>query len=275
MASVTATPPPARPAPARLWERIRGASAHLWTAGSVVLLILIWEFAVRLFDIHPLLLPAPSIVGAEFFEISERGLLWAPLAETMKALFVGVGLSLLVGIPLGVIIGATGLLDLLSTPYLWALRATPSIAIAPLLVIWVGFSFDAKVIMVFLSAGVMVMMITLEGVKTVDEGLVRVARSFGADRKAIYKSVVLPYIVPYIANAVRNGIGAGIVGVMVVEMFNAPGGIGAQVRRASHSYDGPRMFAYIIILILISLALIALSRRLEAYASRWREEAYV
>src|SRR5690606_25674439 len=108
------------------------------------------------------------------------------LAETMRALFVGVGLSLLVGIPIGVVIGATGLLDLLSTPYLWALRATPSIAIAPLLVIWVGFGFNAKVLMVFLSAGVMVMMITLEGVKTVDESLVRVARSFGADRKAIY-----------------------------------------------------------------------------------------
>lgn len=275
MASVTVTPPPSRPTPARMWDRLSGASAHLWTVGSVVLLILIWEILVRVLDIHPLLLPAPSVVGAEFLEISARGLLWAPLAETMQALFVGVGLSLLVGIPVGVVIGATGLLDMLSTPYLWALRATPSIAIAPLLVIWVGFDFDAKVIMVFLSAGVMVMMITLEGVKTVDDGLVRVARSFGADRKAIYKNVVFPYIVPYIANAVRNGIGAGIVGVMVVEMFNAPGGIGAQVRRASHSYDGPRMFAYIIILIVISLALISLSRRLEAYVSRWREEAYV
>lgn len=275
MASVTVTPPPSHPAPVRLWDRISGANANLWTIGSVVLLIILWEFLVQLFDIHPLLLPAPSVIGAEFLVISERGLLWAPLAETMRALFVGVGLSLLVGIPIGVVIGATGLLDLLSTPYLWALRATPSIAIAPLLVIWVGFGFNAKVLMVFLSAGVMVMMITLEGVKTVDESLVRVARSFGADRKAIYKSVVFPYIVPYIANAVRNGIGAGIVGVMVVEMFNAPGGIGAQVRRASHSYDGPRMFAYILILILISLALISLSRRLEAYVSRWREEAYV
>ena len=275
MASLTATPPPSRPALRQVTDRISDASSHLWTLGSVVLLVLAWEFLVNLLQIHPLLLPAPSVIGAELFEISERGLLWAPLAETMQALFVGVGLSLVVGIPVGVVIGATGLLDLLSTPYLWALRATPSIAIAPLLVIWVGFGFDAKVLMVFLSAGVMVMMITLEGVKTVDESLVRVARSFGADRKAIYKNVVFPYIMPYIANAVRNGIGAGIVGVLVVEMFNAPGGIGAQVRRASHSYDGPRMFAYIIILIVISLALISLSRRLEAYVSRWREEVYV
>lgn len=274
MASLTATPPPARSISQQFGNLVRSARGHMWTVGSVVFLILIWEFLVNLLDLHPLILPAPSVIGAEFIEISERGLLWGPLGETMQALFVGVGLSLVVGIPVGVLIGATGVLDLLSTPYLWALRATPSIAIAPLLVIWVGFDFDAKVIMVFLSAGVMVMMITLEGVKTVDDGLVRVARAFGADRKAIYRNVVFPYIVPYIANAVRNGIGAGIVGVMVVEMFNAPGGIGAQVRRASHSYDGPRMFAYILLLIVISLTLISLSRRLEAHVSRWREEAY-
>ena len=245
------------------------------TITSVIVLVLLWEVLVGLLDIHPLLLPAPTVIGAEFAEISEKGLLWGPLLETMQAVAVGVGLALLVGIPVGILIGAIDILDLLSTPYLWALRATPSIAIAPLLVIWVGFDFDAKVWMVFLAAGVMVLMITLEGVKTVDEGLVRVARSFGADRKAIYMKVVMPFIVPYIANAVRNGIGAGIVGVMVVEMFNAPGGIGAQVRRASHSYDGPRMFAYIIVLITISLALISVSRRLEAHVSRWREEAYV
>ena len=275
MTTVATTSPIVRSIPERLFALLQGLRGHLLTAGSVIVVILSWEFLVRLLQIHPLLLPAPTVIGAEFVEISQRGLLWGPLAETMQAMFVGVGLALLVGIPVGILIGATGILDLLSTPYLWALRATPSIAIAPLLVIWVGFDFDAKVLMVFLAASVMVMMITLEGVKTVDEGLVRVARSFGADRKAIYMKVVFPFIIPFIANAVRNGIGAGIVGVMVVEMFNAPGGIGAQVRRASHSYDGPRMFAYIIILIVISLGLISLSRRLETYVSRWREEAYV
>jgi NitT/TauT family transport system permease protein len=139
-------------------------------------------------------------------------------------------------------------------------------------VIWVGFGFDAKVWMVFVSASVMILLITLEGVKTVDDSLVRVARSYGGSRKDIYVKVVLPFIVPVIANAIRNGIGTGIVAVMVVEMFSASGGIGAQVMRASHSYDGPRLFAFIIVLVAVSLGLIILSLRVEARVSHWREE---
>jgi NitT/TauT family transport system permease protein len=87
--------------------------------------------------------------------------------------------------------------------------------------------------------------------------------------------IVLPYILPFVANAVRNGIGIGIVAVLVVEMFSATGGLGSQVMRASNSYDGPRMFAFILVLMAVSLILIALSRRLETYVSQWREDAYV
>jgi NitT/TauT family transport system permease protein len=120
----------------------------------------------------------------------------------------------------------------------------------------------------------MILLITLEGVKTVDDSLVRVARSYGASRRDIYLKVVFPFILPVIANAVRNGIGAGIVAVMVVEMFSASGGIGSQVMRASQSYDGPRLFAFIIVLVVVSLVLIVLSRRVEARVSRWREEIH-
>jgi NitT/TauT family transport system permease protein len=273
--SSIASPLPSRSLPRRLLSWSKGIGGHFPTLASVVVLVIIWEAAVWLFDIHELLLPAPSVIGREFLEISERGLLWGPLGETLSALAVGLAVSLLFGIPVGVLIGASGVLDLLSTPYLWALRATPRIAIAPLLAMWVGFGFEAKFWMVFLSSAVSVLLITQEGVKTVDAGLVQVARSFGAGRRDIYFKVVLPYILPFIANAIRNGIGIGIVAVLVVEMFSASGGIGSQVMRASHSYDGPRMFAYIIILLVVSLGLIALSRRLEAFVSRWREDAYV
>jgi NitT/TauT family transport system permease protein len=253
----------------------KGATDQLPTIISLTVVILIWEAVVRYFRINDLLLPAPSAIGLELIEVSNRGLLWKPLGETLSALAVGLGASLLFGIPVGVLIGASRVMDLLSTPYMWALRATPRIAIAPLIAIWVGFGFGAKFWMVFLSAAITVMLITQEGVKTVDQGLVQVARSFGASRRDIYLKVVLPFILPFVANAIRNGIGIGIVAVLVVEMFSASGGLGSQVMRASNSYDGPRMFAYILVLVAVSLALIAVSRRLEGYVAQWREEAYV
>ena len=241
---------------------------------SLSIFLLIWEVAVRVYQINPILLPSPSEVFKEFFVLWQKGLLWPPFMDSMKALAIGLAYSILFGVPVGIILGASRALDLVSAPYFWAFRATPRVAIAPLLVIWVGYGYTAKVWMVFLSAGILIMLVVQEAVVTVDQSLVRVARSFGAGQRDIYFKVIFPYILPAIANAIRNGIGTGIVGLLVIEMFSASGGIGSQVIRASYTYNSARMFALIITLLALSLGLINISRRLENQVSRWREEAY-
>lgn len=242
---------------------------------SVTVFIVTWELVVRIKNIPELLLPSPSVIGMELIEVSQKGLLWGPLGESMLALAIGLSGALVTGVCLGVWIGTSNTAELISTPYMWALRATPRIAIAPLVLIWAGFGLSAKVLMVFLSVSIIVMLIVQEGVKTVDVTLILVARSFGASRIDILRKVIVPFILPSIANAIRNGVAMGVVAVLVVEMFSTAGGIGSQIKRANDSYDSPRMFAFIFVLIVTSLTLITLSRRLEDYISRWREEAYV
>ncbi len=241
---------------------------------SLTVFIITWELVVRINNINELLLPSPSVIGMELIEVSQKGLLWGPLGETMLALAIGLVGALITGVCIGIWVGTSNVADLISTPYLWALRATPRIAIAPLVMIWAGFGLKAKVLMVFLSVTVIVLLIVQEGVQTVDVTLLRVARSFGASHIDILTKVIVPFILPSIANAIRNGIGMGFVAVLVVEMFSAAGGIGSQIKRASASYDSPRMFAFIFVLVVSSLTLITLSRRFENYVSRWREEAY-
>jgi NitT/TauT family transport system permease protein len=119
------------------------------------------------------------------------------------------------------------------------------------------------------------MVIVQEAVMTVDPSLIRVAQSFCAHRRDLYLKIIFPYILPAIANSIRNGVGTGIVGLLVIEMFSASGGLGAQVIRASWTFNTPRMFALIMVLMAVSLGLISISRRLEKIVSRWREEAYV
>jgi NitT/TauT family transport system permease protein len=241
---------------------------------SLAVFLLIWEGAVRFYHINDILLPAPSAIFSEFFIVWKKGLLWMPFFDSLKALAIGLLWSIGFGVPAGIILGASKVLDLISAPYFWAFRATPRVAIAPLLVIWVGYGYEAKVWMVFLSAGILIMLVVQEAVITVDQSLVGVARSFGASKRNIYFKVIFPYILPAIANAIRNGVGTGIVGLLVVEMFSASGGLGAQVIRASYTYNSARMFALIALLLALSLGLINISRRLEKAVSRWREEAY-
>jgi ABC-type nitrate/sulfonate/bicarbonate transport system permease component len=162
-----------------------------------------------------------------------------------------------------------------TAPYLWGFFATPRIALAPLIILWLGFDLPAKVLLVFLSALLPVMLSCKEGVQTVDESLVRVARSFGAGRLDLFRHVVIPFTLPFIANGIRNGIARGFVGVLIIEMTVGSGGIGTQVIRSMRTFNTARMFAYVAVLIVTALTLISLSRKLETRASRWREEVYV
>ena len=114
-----------------------------------------------------------------------------------------------------------------------------------------------------------------EGVQTVDESLVRAARSFGAGRLDVFRRVVVPYTLPFIANGIRNGIARGFVGLLIIEMTVGRGGIGREVIVSMGNFNTARMFAFTAVLMVTALVLIALSRKLEAYASRWREEVYL
>ena len=146
---------------------------------------------------------------------------------------------------------------------------------APLIVLWFGLGYQAKTLLVFLSALLPLMINCKEGVQTVDESLVRAARAFGARRFDLFRKVVVPYTLPFIANGVRNAVARGFVGLLVIEMTVGSGGIGTEVMRSMKSFNTARMFAFIAVLMVVALALITLSRKLEAHVSRWREEIYV
>jgi NitT/TauT family transport system permease protein len=91
----------------------------------------------------------------------------------------------------------------------------------------------------------------------------------------MFAKVIAPYTLPFIASGVRNGISRGFVGLLVIELTVGSGGIGTEVMQSMRDFNTARMFAFASTLIAIALILISLSRRVEAYASRWREEVSV
>jgi ABC-type nitrate/sulfonate/bicarbonate transport system permease component len=237
--------------------------------------LLVWQAIVSITDIQEILLPAPRDVAAAFVEIWDNGLLWPAVSSSLQALIVGLVAGIALGVVLGLLIGSSAWLDLIAAPYLWGFFATPRIATAPVIILWLGFGFEAKVLLVFISTLLPVIISCKEGIQTVDENLVRAARSFGANRLDLFRRVVIPYTLPFIANGVRNGIARGFVGLLIIEMTVGSGGIGTQVMRSMRQFDTARMFAFIAVLVVTALVLITLSRKLEAHVSRWREEVYV
>lgn len=239
---------------------------------SLAAFVLAWQAAVILFDPDPVLLPGPVSVAAAFVDAVADGSMWAATSDSMTAMAIGMTWALVLGIPLGLVIGMSPTADMITSPYLWGMFAMPRIALAPLMILWLGFGLETKVWLVFLSAVIPLMLSCKDGVQTADPSLVRAARSFGASRPALFVKVIAPSTLPFIASGVRNGISRGFVGLLVIELTVGSGGIGTQVMRAMRSFDTARMFAFALTLVAIALLLISASRLLERYASRWREE---
>jgi ABC-type nitrate/sulfonate/bicarbonate transport system permease component len=239
---------------------------------SLVAFIVLWQLAIVVFRPNEILFPGPLAVAGELVAVARNGLLWPAFIDSMRALVIGLGLALITGPVLGLLIGMSRFANQIANPYLWAYFAMPDIAIAPLVILWLGFGTGAKVWMIFVAASVPLMLSCKEGVQNVDASLQRVARSFGASRTSMFRSVIVPSTVPFIASGIRNAISRGFVGLLVVELLVGSGGLGTQVMRATRQFNAARTFAFIVVLVIIALGLISLSKRLEAYAGRWREE---
>lgn len=248
-----------------------------WLPGilSFTAFVLLWQLMIVAFDITDFLLPGPVQVWQQFLEVWGEGLLWDAVVDSAQPLFLGLTLAIVAGIILGLLIGASAWADLIASPYLWGLFATPRLAMAPLFVLWFGLGFEAKLWLVVLSALLPMMISCKEGVQTVDESLLRAAQSFGARKRDLFTNVIIPYTLPFIATGVRNSIARGFVGLLIIEMMVGTGGLGGAVMRSYKSFNSARMFAFIAVLIATAMILITLSRKLEARMSRWREEVYV
>lgn len=232
----------------------------------------LWHLVIVVLDPNPILFPGPAEVWEEFVMAVRDGQMWAALSDSMRAMFIGLVISLIVGIPVGLAIGMSPTTDLITSPYLWGFFAMPRIALAPLMILWFGFGTTTKIWLVVLSAVIPIILSCKDGVQTLDESLMRAARSFGASRLDMFAKVIAPNTLPFIASGVRNGISRGFVGLLVIELTVGSGGIGTEVMQSMRDFNTGRMFAFAGALIAIALVLVSISRRVEDYASRWRED---
>ena len=241
---------------------------------SLLAFLGVWQLAVLVADPNPIVFPGPGLVWTAFLDALGEGEVWQAVQDSAFALVVGMAISM-VAIPIGLAIGLSPIADLVTSPYLWGFFALPNIAFAPLLILFSGFGTATSVWMVFLSASVPLCLSCKDGVQTVDASLVRAARSFGGKRVQVFVKVIAPCAMPFIASGVRNAISRGFVGLLSVELLVGAAGIGGEVMQSARVYDTARMFAFIFLLIVIALVLVSASRRLEIWASRWRDEVVI
>jgi ABC-type nitrate/sulfonate/bicarbonate transport system permease component len=248
----------------------------IFGTGFIILLLVLWE-SIPLWYTLPrgmaLFFTTPSRIAASFYELLLDGTIEKHFYVSAVAFLAGLGLSIIVGLPLGLLMGRSATLEQLLDPYVTAANATPRIVFLPLLILWFGIGIWSKILIVFVGALFPLLINTYVGVKNVNRVLVNVVRSFGANEWQVMKIVVLPNSVPYIIAGLRLAIGRAILGVVVGEFFGSSHGLGYMIASAATNYKVDVVFVGVAIFMAMSVLLTLAIKQLESRLASWRPEA--
>jgi ABC-type nitrate/sulfonate/bicarbonate transport system permease component len=255
-----------------LWKRFEPAALG---AGTIAALLIAWELLPHLVTISAgtkLFFTTPSQIAAALWRMFATGSIWEPLGVSAAGFAIGLALAIVVGLPLGVILGRSRVLNAMFDPFVTAFNATPRLVFLPLLLLWFGLGMTSKVVIVFIGALFPILINTYEGVRNADKLLINVVRAFGAKEWDIARLVVVPNSMPYIVAGLRLAIGRAVLGVVVAEFFGSEAGLGVIMVRAASSYQVDVVFSGLIIFATLSLVMTGLVQLAEKRLSRWRPQ---
>lgn len=203
-------------------------------------------------------------------ELARAGELRRALASSLALFGAGFALSVAIGVPFGLLLARVRLLRVALEGYIAFLNATPMAALIPFILSMMGFGFAPKVLVVFLFAVFPILYNTVEGARSIRPELIEVARSFRSTERALWRDVLLPFVLPFALTGIRQAIGRALVGMIAAEFFLSASGIGMMLQGAAQSFDTATVFAAILLVTLLGVALMELGGAIERRYAAWR-----
>lgn len=238
-------------------------------------LLALWEGLVRVYAVPVFVLPGPSVI---FESLTQNfGSLMVSALATLKVTLAAFVVALIAGVGLAVLFSQSRLLELMIYPYAVALQVTPVVAIAPLILIWVGFDRVelALLILATIVAFFPILSATTLGLKSVDHGLKDLFRLYGASRWQTLLRLDLPATLPFLLTGMKTSGGLALIGAVVAEFVAGSGtatGLAWRIVEAGNRLDIPKMFAALFLLSVLGIAIFLLLSALEYFALRkWHE----
>lgn len=252
---------------------VRAHASALFQAGWVkpfillLLIVVFWDLAIRIFRIPPYQVPAPRDVIVTLWRDGPE--LLAQSVPTTVATVLGFLLSAAIGIPTAMLIAGSRTVEAYVYPLLVFSQSIPKVAIAPLFVVWFGFGLEPKVISAFLLGVFPVVVSAVQGFKSLDPETLDLARAMAASRWQIFRMVGLPQAMPAIFSGLKVSVTLAVVGAVVGEFVGANSGIGFVLQRSIGNFELPTMFAALVILALLGVLLFWLVDCIERLVIPW------
>ena len=218
---------------------------------TLVLLLAVWEIAPRVLRIPDYLLPPPSQVLTAFLGQWQRTL--AATWITSTVMIGGYLIAILVSIPLALLIVSSRVVEDTVEPIMLVFQVIPKIAIAPLFIVWFGFGYTPKTMLVFLLAFFPITLSAVAGFRAVDPDIMDLARSTGASRWAMFRKIRLPQALPQIFTGLKVGVALASTGAVVAEFIASDRGLGYLLLEWRGELDTPMVFAGVFVISFVGI----------------------
>ncbi len=228
----------------------------------------LWEAAVQIYQVPHYILPAPSAIVVTL--VQKRASLGNHTLVTLQEMLLGFGLATTVGITLAVLMFEIPVLERAFYPYVIGSQTVPVFAIAPLLVLWLGYGIWSKVFMAALIVFFPIVLNTLDGLKAADADTVSLLRVMRASRWQLLWKVQFPSALPFILSGAKIGISISTIGAVIGEWVGAKAGLGRLMLDANSQLQVSLVFAAIICLTVMGLCLFGLMTLIERWLTPWR-----
>jgi NitT/TauT family transport system permease protein len=228
-----------------------------------------WEAAATWF-VDPFFIGKPSAIGERLWDVFVHGDMITHTGVTLGHSVAGLLLSLVIGVPVGILFAARRTLADVVEPYFLALYSLPRVALAPLFILWFGIGSISKIMMAFSMVVFIVILNTHEGLRGVDRDLIDMLKSMRASKSYVLRKVLLPSIVPWIFASLRVGIGLALVGAVIGELLGANRGLGWYVEYSAGRVDINGVFAGLVVLGLLGMALNEIVKAIETRVTAGR-----
>ncbi len=240
----------------------------LYRLAALAVLVMLWtalaEFAGRN------LIPSPIATARAAITMFSDARIYRAIGESLSVYFSGYIAAIVVGIPVGLLMGGFRVLGRTLEVYVNALTATPRVAFIPLIIVLLGLGFEAKVAIIFLGAVMPILINTYAGVLNADGELVEMARSTGARRSQVFRRILLPGALPFIVVGLRLGATIGLINTVVAELYTAVRGLGGLLAIYGNTFQMAPYFVVVFVLATIGTLVTQVLRVIEVRIERWR-----
>lgn len=268
------SPPESRPAEAAASPQVVGFLRPSLFVGTLSVLggLMLWELISRFIVDNALFLAAPSQIAVAVYHLAVTGELWKHIKISAAEFALGYVIASVLGIALGLAMASGDTMKRALQPWVSGLYATPTIALGPLFILWLGIGIWSKVLVVIFLVLFPVAINTEAGLRTTSERLIEMLRSFGATQRQIFFKVSLPSAVPFILAGLKLGIGRGLIGVVVAELFGSRAGLGRLISQSNDAFNMPELFAGVVVLAVAGIVMTAGFGWLEKRLVPWTKD---